>query len=120
MEKKKDTAERCPLCDSKLNLPSYKCRNCDIYLTEREVIKEGSGTARCPNCKLKLNQVSKKEIKKEYTCKECGYSFEEAKGPKEIVKIQSKMPNKEELQILESELEALSLELDKILDVPAE
>jgi uncharacterized OB-fold protein len=115
MAEKNDTAEKCPLCGTKFKLPSYKCKNCDRYYTEDRVIKDKSGKARCPSCKMRVSGLSAEDVKKHLKCRECGFRFKEVKGLKEFLKDVPTLPQKEELQILESELETLSDEIGKIL-----
>jgi DNA-directed RNA polymerase subunit RPC12/RpoP len=116
MAKKKDTTNRCPLCGTKFRVPSYKCKNCNNFYTEDGVIEDKGGKARCPDCKLRVKRLSKEEIIKELKCKECGVSLKEIKSLREIVTVHTLDRPTKDLKALETDIDALSEEIDKILD----
>ena len=70
---------------------------------------------RCPECKLKVKKITKKEAKKDLKCKDCDFRFEETKSLEALVNGNSKKTKKKEIVILETELESLTKELDRIL-----
>ncbi|ODS37678.1 MAG: hypothetical protein A7315_03895 [Candidatus Altiarchaeales archaeon WOR_SM1_79] len=115
MAKKDKTTTKCPLCETKIKLPSYKCKNCNNYYTDNEVTKDKGDNARCPKCKFRVKRISFEDLKRDLKCKECGFNFAEIKSLKDIIESDSVTSKEGEKKIFENELEALSQELDKIL-----
>lgn len=107
--------EECPLCGTKLRLPSFKCKSCNTYLPEDAVVTDSSGKSRCPECKLLVKNLSEEEIKKEYKCRECGFNIGEMENLEKETSTYILGP-KEKLTALEKKLETLSVEIDKILE----
>ena len=72
---KSNLPKKCPLCGTKLKLPSYKCKSCNRYLTEDAVISDSGNKFRCPDCKLLVKKLSDEDIIKEYKCRDCGFGL---------------------------------------------
>jgi hypothetical protein len=115
MPKDKEPMKRCPLCGTKLWIPSFKCEECNKYYQDSEVIKEGKGKARCPDCALRVKPISKEDLQRDVKCRECGFSFEDMNYWEETLTTSTEMTPKQEIEVLGSELQSLSDEVERIL-----
>jgi RNA polymerase subunit RPABC4/transcription elongation factor Spt4 len=118
MSKKKEYPQTCPLCDTKLDIPSYFCKKCDRLLTNDEVLKTKDKQVRCGKCNSFVNPVKIDDIGKDFKCKDCGFNLNEMDTLIDSSNLTKKRTVKKKSTTLKEKLELLTIEIDKILEEP--
>jgi RNA polymerase subunit RPABC4/transcription elongation factor Spt4 len=120
MTKKKDIPDTCPLCDTKLNIPSYVCKKCQKFLIDDEVLKTKDKQVRCGKCNSFVGPVKIEELGENVKCKDCGFNLNEMDNLMDASNLSKKSAKGKKVTSLKEKLELLTIEIDKILEEPDE
>ncbi len=69
--------KECPLCGTRLKIPSFKCADCNKFIMKNKAVISKDQNARCNECNSVLIDANIDEIRKNYKCRECGLSIHE-------------------------------------------